>query len=379
MDRSLSVDRGNYIQVPSDEVEMLLEKELPNPSDTRLVKRRTRFTCCFCVMMILLILIFTSRFRPGTVFYNEKDILKKIPPELECLVIVPVTGSRTIFKNTLHHLELTLTLPCMVLVSEDAAWWDASNELVLDYVNRNQNWLYAKHASPILGIPRTIFKWIQYFVRGYLSFIPALEELVIVPDNNSYTVHFYDIFHLCFDRLNLPDSSMVMMIEDDIMVRHDAVQFGRWVTNHYLTGDSKFWSLFLTNLDGGGQAVYKTGERVREDDNYDVVIHHKWSTWGYAITRTQWDKWWHTGFSWWVSFDSVLRKTMDFHNIPSLMSGLVRARHEGTSGVHTLNGCQRHANVDIHVEPLVLNYTDLNFAPRIRKFSDAGPAFKKTC
>jgi len=105
-----------------------------------------------------------------------------------------------------------------------------------------------------------------------------LEELVNLPDVNSYTVHFYDLFHLCFDRLNLPKDGMVMVIEDDIMVRHDAVQFSRWVTKHYLAGEPRFWSLCLTNLDSGGQAVYRTGERVREKDNYDLFIYHHWST-----------------------------------------------------------------------------------------------------
>ena len=117
-------------------------------------------------------------------------------------------------------------------------------------------------------------QWLQSHSRPLLDSSSPLKEIVIVPSVNSYTIHFYDLFHFCFDKLNLPWDSMVMLLEDDIMIRHDAVQFSRWVSTHLLANICKYWALSLNGLDRGGQAVYRSGEIVRDTDNYDVFVAH---------------------------------------------------------------------------------------------------------
>jgi len=310
----------------------------------------------------------SSVFRPGSKFYNEEQLLKAIPEAPNCIVIVAVAVTRMTYKNTLKHLELSLSEPCLVIVSEDTAYWQRSDPLVLDYVNRNSKWFYAKHASPLFGIMAKFSQWLQSFSRPLLDRVPVLKEIVIVPSVNSYSIHFYDLFHFCFDKLNLPWDSMIMVLEDDIMIRHDAVQFSRWVSSHLLAYSRNYWALSLDHLDLGGQAVYRAGEIVRDTDNYDVFVdHNSWSTWGYALTRMQWETWWHKGFSWWICFDSTLRKSMHYYHVPTIVSGLVRSQHTSSVGVHTsIVGCEPWGEVDLHVKPLVLNYTNLGFGPRIR-------------
>merc|ERR1719285_927830 len=170
-----------------------------------------RILCSGCFLALILVLFFSSVFRPGSKFYNEEQLLKALPEAPYCIVIVAVSVKRMTYKNTLKHLELSLSEPCIVIVSEDTAYWQRSNPLVLDYVNRNSKWFYAKHASPLFGIMPKFSQWLQSFSSPLLDRVPLLKEIVIVPSVNSYTIHFYDI-----------------------LIRHDAVQFSRWVSTHLL-------------------------------------------------------------------------------------------------------------------------------------------------
>jgi len=333
-----------------------------------------RNICYCCLFMVVLLLLLSSTFRPGPSFYNKEHILGRISAAAECVIIIPVTVTRITYNNTLHHLELSLTKPCVVIVSEDTSYGQRSDPLVLEYVNRNSNWIYAKHAAPLFGIFAKFSHWLRSGLSQYLDQWQWvwLKEIVIQPIVNAYTIHFYDLFHFCFDELDLPWDSMVMVLEDDIMVRHDAVQFGRWVSKHLLANNQNYWALCLRNMQDYGQAIYRPGERVRDKDNYDVfVVHHRWSTWGYALTRTQWETWWHKSYPWWICWDSTLRKTMDYYDIPTVMSGLVRSRHISQMGTHSyLPGCDPWSEMDLHALPVTLNYT--GFSPRIRDQHEPG-------
>jgi len=349
----------------------LLDHKRINASNSRC---RNIFCSC-CLFLVVLILFLSSIYRPGPSFYNKEELHGGIFGSPECIVIVPVTVSRTTYNNTLHHLELSLTEPCHVIISEDTAYWQQSDSLVLDYVKRNPKWIYAKHAAPLYGIFAKASQWLRRALSSWFKhwFWAGLKEIVILPSVNAYTIHFYDLFFLCFNELNLPYSSMLMVLEDDIEVRHDAIQFGRWVSKKLLANNRNYWALSLQNMQDAGQAIYSDGQRVRTKDNYDVFLTHRWSTWGYALTKTQWETWWHKGYPWWTCWDSTLRKTMKHYDIPVVISGLVRSYHSTSMGTHSVSlNCKPWVTMDLHAQPITLNYAELKFSPRIRSVSEPG-------
>jgi len=117
------MDDANYELLSTNDIHISVRHtEFVNFTKARSISRRRRIGCSFCLLLILFLVLFSSRFRPFSVFYNEKDILGKMPPKPACIVIVPVTVSRTVYRNTLHHLELALTDPCVVIVSEDTSF-----------------------------------------------------------------------------------------------------------------------------------------------------------------------------------------------------------------------------------------------------------------
>jgi len=331
--------------------------------------------CSCCLFSVVLILFLSSIFRPGPSFYNKEELLKGIIGSPACMVVVPVTVSRSIYKNTLNHLELSLTEPCQVIISEDTTLWQQSDPNVLDYVKRNPNWIYAKHAAPLCGIFAKASQWSRRALSSYLKYwiLGWLKEIIIAPAVNSYTIHFYDLFYFCFNELNIPYSSMVMILEDDIEIRHDSVQFGRWVSKELLANNPNYWALSLTNMQESGQAIYSHDQRVRTKDNYDVFLAHRWSTWGYALTKAQWETWWHKSYPWLMSWDSTLRQTLNYHDIPVIISGLLRSYHSSQMGTHSdALKCKTWKTMDLHVQPVILNYTGLKFSPRIRSESEPG-------
>jgi len=333
-----------------------------------------KILCSFCLFLVVLILFCSSIYRPGPVFYNKEELLGNfVSPE--CIIFVQVTVSRTAYKNTLNHLEQSLTEPCYVIISEETAYWQQSDSDVLDYVKRNPNWVYAKHAAPCFGI----FAKGSWLLRRALSrlfehwFWAGLKEIVILPTINACTIHLYDLFYLCFNELNLPYHGMVMVLEDDIEVRQDAIQFGRWVSKELLANNQNYWALSLAHKQEAGQAIYSHGQKVRTKDNYDVFLSHHWSTWGYALTRAQWEIWWHKGYPWWTCYEGTLRKTKNHYNIQVVISGLVRSFHSSNMGIHSnALTCKTWVNMDLHVQPVTLNYTGLEYSPRIRSVSEPG-------
>jgi hypothetical protein len=365
--------RQGYQQLQQDE--LVFEKI------TGYWQYRRRICCSACFLLVVLFFFFSSIFRPGPAFYNEEQLLKEIPAVPACMVVMTVSVNREYYKTTLRHLELAVTEPCTIMISEDALYWQQSDPLVMEYVNRNPNWVYAKHSAPIFGVFSGLAQWLERATRPAFDYSWVIKEIVIQFIVNACTVHYYDIFHFCFDRLNLPGDGMVMVLEDDIMIRHDAVQFSRWVSKNMLANRPDYWALSLRFSELENQAVYGHNERVRPKDNYDVfVVHHFWSTWGYALTRAQWDMWWHKGYAWWTSYDATLRKSMNRYDVPTVFSGLVRAQHIAHWGIHTsLGNCNPWGKVDLHASPVIVNYTMLNFSPRIRSASEpAVPSVKRS-
>jgi len=369
--RRLPQEEENTRRRDSHQLDTLLDYKRVNFN----ISHYRKIFCSFCLVLVVLILFSCSIYRPGSSFYNKEELLGGIFVSPACIVIVQVTVGRTIYNHTLRHLELSLTEPCYVIISEDTAYWQQSDSLVMDYVKRNPNWIYAKHAAPIYGIPAKASWWLRRALSPLFEhwFWAGLKEIVILPAVNACTIHWYDLFYFCFNELNLPYSSMVMVLEDDIEIRHDAVQFGRWVSIELLANNQNYWALSLTNMQDAGQAIYSHDQRVRTKDNYDVFLAQRWSTWGYALTKTQWDIWWHWGYPWWTCYESTLRKKMHYYDIPVVISGLLRSYHSSSMGIHSnaLN-CKTWVNMDLHVQPVTLNYSGLKFKPRIRSVSEPG-------